>query len=120
MARPHASQRLQAAWATRGPLAVALWPLSALYGLLRRLHRAFVRVQTLPVPVVVVGNYVAGGAGKTPTVIALASLLRRHGYHPGIVSRGYGRDSPDVLEVQADTPPARCGDAPRLPQRRPR
>jgi tetraacyldisaccharide 4'-kinase len=118
MARPHASQRLQAAWATRGPLAVALWPLSALYGLLRRLHRAFVRVQTLPVPVVVVGNYVAGGAGKTPTVIALASLLRRHGYHPGIVSRGYGRDSPDVLEVQADTPPARCGDEPRLLQRR--
>jgi tetraacyldisaccharide 4'-kinase len=70
------------------------------------------------VPVVVVGNLIAGGAGKTPTVIALAAMLRRHGYRPGIVSRGYGRAGHDVVEVEANTPAARCGDEPLLLQRR--
>jgi len=113
-----ASQRLQAAWRTRGPLAIVLWPLSLVYGLLRRLHRRFVHVETLPAPVVVVGNFIVGGAGKTPTVIALVAMLRRHGYRPGVVSRGHGRDNDAVLEVDADTPASRCGDEPRLLQRR--
>lgn len=41
-------------------------------------------------PIVVVGNVTVGGTGKTPLVIYLLSLLRKHGYHPGVVSRGYG------------------------------
>jgi tetraacyldisaccharide 4'-kinase len=68
--------------------------------------------------VVVVGNLVAGGAGKTPTVIAVASMLRQRGWQPGIVSRGYGRAGDGVLEVRPDTPAAQCGDEPRLLQRR--
>ncbi len=42
------------------------------------------------VPVIVVGNITVGGTGKTPFVIWLAKVLRDSGYHPGIVSRGYG------------------------------
>ncbi len=47
-------------------------------------------VQRMPVPVVVVGNITVGGSGKTPLVIALIEALRREGYAPGVVSRGYG------------------------------
>ena len=50
----------------------------------------------LPVPVVVVGNVVAGGAGKTPVVIEIVRHLQRAGWQPGVVSRGYGRI--DVLQ----------------------
>jgi tetraacyldisaccharide 4'-kinase len=112
-------QGLQAAWLSRGPLAVMLWPVGVLYGLLSSIRSALyttglLATQHLPVPVVVVGNLVAGGAGKTPTVIALVELLRRRGFTPGIISRGYGGNESDLVDVQADTPAARCGDEPLL------
>ena len=119
MARASASQRLQQAWLSRGPLAWALLPVAALYGVLLGVRRLLIRFgalppQPLPVPVVVVGNLIAGGAGKTPTVMALVTMLRRRGWCPGIVSRGHGRAADQVLEVLADTPAARGGDEPRL------
>jgi tetraacyldisaccharide 4'-kinase len=43
-----------------------------------------------PAPVICVGNYVVGGAGKTPAVMALAKLARSRGLNPGILARGYG------------------------------
>jgi tetraacyldisaccharide 4'-kinase len=69
---------------------------------------------TLPVPVVVVGNFTAGGTGKTPLCIALAEHLRRRGFRPGIVSRGYGRRDAGPVRVTDATPPSACGDEPRL------
>jgi tetraacyldisaccharide 4'-kinase len=68
----------------------------------------------LPVPVIIVGNLVAGGAGKTPTVIALVRHLRARGHLPGIVSRGYGRSADTLLDVQPDTPVSEAGDEPLL------
>ena len=89
--------RLRAAWQQRGPLACALWPLSTLFGALAALQRrAQLRhVQRLPVPVVVIGNVVAGGAGKTPTTLAVVQHLQARGWRPGIVSRGHGRAGGD-------------------------
>ncbi len=111
--------RIEAAWQRRGPLAVLLLPLALAYGAVvgarRALHAAgLLRSQRLPVPVVVVGNLIAGGAGKTPTVIALVGWLRAGGWTPGIVSRGHGGRARGPLAVDADTPAAICGDEPLL------
>jgi tetraacyldisaccharide 4'-kinase len=109
-------------WTRRGPLACALWPLSRLYGALVALHRARYRsVQQrtrLPVPVIVVGNVVAGGAGKTPTTLALVQHLQVRGWRPGILSRGHGRDTGDCREVQPASDPRQVGDEPLLLRRR--
>jgi len=72
----------------------------------------------LPVPVVVVGNLVVGGAGKTPATIAIVELLRRRGYTAGIVSRGYGRQGSGVVLVGRDASARDVGDEPLLLQRR--
>ena len=66
-----------------------LWPLGALYGVIagRRLRKRGVEAG---IPVLCVGNYHGGGAGKTPTVLALAKLLRELGETPVVLSRGYG------------------------------
>lgn len=69
-------------------------------------------------PVVVVGNLVVGGAGKTPTVIALVQALRAAGHRPGVLSRGYGRQGKQILEVRADSHPGNVGDEPLLIHRR--
>lgn len=112
--------RLQAVWLRRGFAARALWPLALIYRTLYflnelRYRRGWKLPEALPLPVVVVGNLVAGGAGKTPTTIALVHALRTHGFHPGVVSRGYGRDDDDsIVIVDSDTPANRCGDEPLL------
>ena len=118
-----ASGLLQAAWLKRGPLAVCLLPVAWLFGVLSLLRQTLYRmgwlqVHALPVPVVVVGNLVAGGAGKTPTVIAVVQLLRSRGFRPGVVSRGYGRADSTLVSVQPDTPATVCGDEPLLLRRR--
>jgi tetraacyldisaccharide 4'-kinase len=68
--------------------------------------------------VVVVGNLIVGGAGKTPTVMAVVDLLKGHGLHPGVISRGHGRRASDVREVGADSQASEVGDEPLLIHRR--
>lgn len=119
-ATPGSPQRLAQAWWSRGSLACALLPLAVLYGgvvaLRRSLYRlGLLRSRRVPVPVVVVGNLIAGGAGKTPTVLAVLSALRGRGWRPGIISRGYGRsDDGLVVHVGKDTPVDQAGDEPLL------
>src|SRR2546425_458682 len=66
-----------------------LKPLAALYGAVAA-HRLKREGLAAGVPVLCVGNYHGGGAGKTPTVLALAKLLRELGENPVVLSRGYG------------------------------
>ena len=86
---------LQRAWLRRGPLAWALWPVSCLMGLVVALRRLLsaqgcLRAEKLPVSVLVVGNRIVGGAGKTPVTIAILQHLQARGLTPGVLSRGYG------------------------------
>lgn len=116
-------QKLPSIWLKRGPMACLMWPFSVLYvgliwvnrwsgkGLLRKPAR-------LPVPVVVVGNVVAGGAGKTPVTMALVQHLQRQGWRPGVISRGHGRLSRDARCVLPHSLPSEVGDEPLLIQQK--
>ena len=114
-----AAQGLQQAWHKRGLVAWALWPLSLVYRALvavrRGLYRTGVFSSSHPGrPVIVVGNVIAGGAGKTPVVIELVRHLQSRGLRAGVISRGYGRRTTDCREVRPDSPAADVGDEPAL------
>lgn len=112
---------LMTVWAQPKPTLAArlLQPLSWLYRALAAADAATYRwgwrpVQRAPVPVLVVGNLIAGGAGKTPTVIAVIDLLRHQGWTPGVVSRGHGRSGHAVVAVMPGRSASDTGDEPLL------
>jgi tetraacyldisaccharide 4'-kinase len=98
----------------RSPQSRLLRPLAALYGAvaaLRLERKGF----DAGVPVLCVGNYHLGGAGKTPTVLALAQLLRELGEKPVVLSRGYGGERRGPVLVDPDRHSARdVGDEPLM------
>ncbi|WP_309682733.1 tetraacyldisaccharide 4'-kinase [Polaromonas sp.] len=115
-------QILLKAWLGRGWLACLLWPLAQAHGLALRLRWALYRKGLLAsegfgVPVIVVGNVVAGGGGKTPLVLALVKHLQAQGLSVGVVSRGYARAGHSTLEVGLQTPIYQSGDEPALIKR---
>ncbi|MBT3070594.1 tetraacyldisaccharide 4'-kinase [Rhodomicrobium sp. Az07] len=98
------------------PLAAwALWPVSAAYGGIaeRRLRKAEPYRSTLPV--LCVGNFTMGGAGKTPVALKLAALLQGIGRRPAFLTRGYGGSErgPCLIDGEADGA-ERVGDEPLL------
>ena len=86
-------------WADRSPAATLLAPVGTLYGAIaaRRMVRPG---RKAPVPVICVGNFTLGGAGKTPTSIALAQLLLESGHYPFFLSRGYGGRVAGPVQVE--------------------
>ena len=110
------------AWLSRGLLAALLLPVSLLFGALAHARRqayawGLLKTQRIDALVIVVGNVVAGGAGKTPTVIALVQHLQKLGYAVGVISRGYGRSGTACMEVASDASPHSTGDEPLLIRR---
>ncbi|MBH5391078.1 tetraacyldisaccharide 4'-kinase, partial [Bradyrhizobium diversitatis] len=96
------------------PLSHVLFPLGALYGAVTawRMQRDGVDAG---IPVICVGNYHVGGAGKTPTVLALTKLLRELGETPVVLSRGYGgRLKGPVMVDRARHAAADVGDEPLM------
>ena len=93
--------RAPAFWAAErgGIAACALAPLSWLYQLGARGRDVLTRPAEAGVPVICVGNFTSGGAGKTPTVLALAALLAEARVHPHILTRGYGGSQSGPLRV---------------------
>jgi len=95
-------------------LARLLQPFGVLYGLitLRRMRQPGVEAG---LPIICVGNFIAGGAGKTPTAIALARLLEERGEKPFVLMRGYGGRLAGPVEVDPDRHRAAdVGDEPLL------
>ena len=88
------------------------WIFRAIIAVRYYLYRSgFKKTVHFSVPVIVVGNITVGGTGKTPLVIWLANFLRKEGYHPGIVSRGYGGKQHRLpCWVDSNTDPQAVGD----------
>lgn len=95
------------------PFTLLFWGLSAFRRLLFRVN---IKVsENIAVPVIVVGNISVGGNGKTPLVIYLAGRLKKEGYHPGILSRGYGgKNAQYPMLVDANSTADVAGDEPVL------
>lgn len=115
---------LQRQWFQRR-LTPALWlllplllPVNLLFVAVAGWQRRTLRAVRLPVPVVVVGNVIVGGAGKTPLTLWLAEQLRARGWQPGIVSRGYGATTTSPRQVTPVSQPQEVGDEPLLLARR--
>ncbi len=115
-----ARRHTPAHWYGDGAVPWTARALAALYGSVTQLRRALYargwrRRQHPGVPVVVVGNITAGGAGKTPLTMALVERLRAQGWTPGVASRGYGRDNATrPAWVERNSAVAQSGDEPLL------
>lgn len=111
---------LQRVWSRKGLASTLLLPFS---WITRRIiaqrasaaRRHPERAYRAPVPIIVVGNILVGGTGKTPIVIALVQALRERGWRPGVVSRGYGVNMGEHARVSDEQPDAHMlGDEPAL------
>ena len=100
-------------WEKPGIASTLLAPFAAIYGGIarRRLAQAGAR---LGIPVICVGNPTLGGAGKTPTAIAIARLLIEAGHKPMFLSRGYGGRLAGPVMVEPTHRAADVGDEPLL------
>ena len=102
---------------SKSPASLLLLPLSAIFFLISYARKYlyqfnFLKSYKLKVPVVIVGNITLGGTGKTPLVIHLANELKKNGYHPGIVTRGYGSKVIGAAEVNPKSNTDEVGDEP--------
>jgi tetraacyldisaccharide 4'-kinase len=110
---------LQHYWYHSGFLVWLLLPISWLYCAIAIIRRRLYQLNILKsysaqVPLVIVGNIVAGGTGKTPLLMALCEYVQQHGYRPGVVSRGYGGNIAGIKQVQEDDPAQLVGDEPLM------
>ncbi|MCX7120952.1 MAG: tetraacyldisaccharide 4'-kinase [Gammaproteobacteria bacterium] len=103
-------------WYRKNSFAYLLFPLSLMYQLVISIRYFLYKIKlfktnSVRIPVIIVGNITVGGTGKTPLVIAIVTALKNQGFHPGIISRGYGGKSkiwPQSVTVNSD--PILVGD----------
>src|SRR5262252_5773141 len=94
----------------KGLVASALAPLGVLYGKIAEARAARVTPYFSRLPVICIGNFTAGGGGKTPTAIAIAEALKAAGERPCFLTRGYGgKTKGPVLVIKGQTA-AEIGD----------
>lgn len=89
------TQWLHRQWLTHGWFSLVMRPFSWIVSLILYVRHAYFRalpskIYRAPVPVLVIGNIYVGGTGKTPVLISLVKSLIQKGWHPGVISRGYG------------------------------
>jgi len=100
-------------------LKIILYPFVPVYAFVINLRNKFFddgifKSKSVPVKVVSVGNLTVGGSGKTPMVIYLTTMLKKFAKKPGVLSRGYGRNTKGYLYVsdgeEIFTTVEKCGD----------
>ena len=104
-------------WRGPGPSVASLLlsPAAHIYGLLGRIRNNFSVPWRASVPVICIGNLVAGGAGKTPVVLKLIDMLKQRGIKPHALSRGYGGTLTGPMQVDPSRHNYReTGDEPLL------
>ena len=112
-------QKLPQYWQKTHVVTVLLWPAEWLYRTIMLIRGQLYAIglfsnHRVNAKVVVVGNVVAGGGGKTPLTMAIVKRLKQQGFHVGVVSRGYGRKNPQLHIVSNKSSPTEAGDEPLL------
>ena len=112
-------QQLPKYWRNRNAITYLLWPLEVTYKVAWRLRQGAIRLGWIAqyrvnATVIVVGNVVVGGGGKTPLTIALVQRLVKQGHQVGVVSRGYGRAHTSLQIVNSQSLATDVGDEPLM------
>jgi tetraacyldisaccharide 4'-kinase len=112
-------QQLPKYWRKRNAITYLLWPLEVTYKVAWRLRQGAIRLGWIAqyrvnATVIVVGNVVVGGGGKTPLTIALVQRLVKQGHQVGVVSRGYGRAHTSLQIVNSQSLATDVGDEPLM------
>ena len=112
-------QQLPKYWRNRNAMTYLLWPFEALYKMAWRLRQwaislGWIQQHRVSATVIVVGNVVAGGGGKTPLTMAIVQRLLTQGLQVGVVSRGYGRAQASLQIVNAQSLASEVGDEPLM------
>lgn len=86
---------------------VCFWIISFFYSWAQTLRalayrKGWLKTRRLPCRTISVGNLCLGGTGKTPTVLWIAEALKRRGYKPAVLSRGYGGGASGDAQVVCD------------------
>lgn len=101
-------------WSEHNLTSALLTPLGSLYALATRINIALHKPRKVSVPVICIGNLTAGGTGKTPTAVSIASLLQANGKKPFFVSRGYGGKLHNIIVNPQRHSPQEVGDEPLI------
>ena len=112
-------QQLPKYWRDRNAITYLLWPFEVIYKIAWRLRQEAIRLgwikqHRVNATVIVVGNVVVGGGGKTPLTMALVQRLVSQGFQVGVVSRGYGRAHTSLQIVNAQSLASVVGDEPLM------
>ena len=106
-------------WRNRNAMTYLLWPFEVAYKIAWHLRQGaislgWIKQHRVNATVIVVGNVVVGGGGKTPLTMALVQRLVKQGFRVGVVSRGYGRANTSLQIVNAQSLATDVGDEPLM------
>jgi len=112
-------QQLPKYWRNRNAITYLLWPFEAVYKIVWSfrqwaISQGLIKQHRVNATVIVVGNVVAGGGGKTPLTMAIVQRLVTQGFKVGVVSRGFGRAQASRQIVKADSLATEVGDEPLM------
>jgi len=112
-------QQLPKYWRNRNAITYLLWPFEAVYKIVWgfrqwAISQGLIKQHRVNATVIVVGNVVAGGGGKTPLTMAIVQRLVTQGFKVGVVSRGFGRAQASRQIVKADSLATEVGDEPLM------